>query len=63
MSEEKIKPILQLTGKDGNAFYILGVAQIVALENDMDWETIRDEATSSDYNHLLRTMMKYFNVK
>jgi len=56
------KPKLQLIGQDGNAFYILGKAQKVAKANDMDWEKIKAEATSSDYNHLLFTMMKYFDV-
>lgn len=57
------KPTLQLSGKDGNAFMILGLAQRVAKEYGMDWEMIRTEATAGDYDHLLRTMMKYFEVE
>jgi hypothetical protein len=57
------KPTLQLTGKDGNAFMILGLARRVALENNMDWEMISEEARAGDYDHLLRTMMKYFEVE
>ena len=56
------KPILQLTGKDGNAFYILGAAQRVAKANGLDWDKIHAEATSGDYDNLLRTMMQYFVV-
>jgi hypothetical protein len=56
------KPKLQLTGEDGNAFFILGKAMRVAKKNGMDWETIQKEAMSGDYNHLLATMMKYFDV-
>ena len=44
------------------AFYILGKAQRVAKQNDMDWDKIRTEATSGNYDHLLQTMMKYFDV-
>ena len=65
MGEEliKCKPKLILVGKDGNAFAILGAASKVAKENKMDWPTINKEATSGGYNHLLATMMKYFEVE
>jgi len=56
------KPKLELMGQDGNAFFILGRAQRVARQNNMDWDKIRNEATSGDYDHLLQTMMKYFEV-
>lgn len=57
------KPILKLMGADGNAFAILGLASRVAIKNDMDWSTIKREAMSGDYDHLLQTMMKYFEVQ
>lgn len=57
------KPILELSDYDGNAFMILGKARKVALRNDMDWDAIHKEATSGDYDHLLQTMMKYFEVE
>lgn len=57
------KPKLELTGQDGNAFFILGKAQRVARQNNMDWDKIRTEATSGDYDKLLQTMMKYFDVE
>jgi len=63
MNEIVNKPILKLVGQDGNAFAILGLARKVALANNLDWETIRTEATSGDYDHLLQTMMKYFEVE
>ncbi len=56
------KPVLALTGTDGNAFAILGRAQRIARRNQMDWDAIRKEAMSGDYNNLLATMMKYFEV-
>lgn len=57
-----MKPVLELVGHDGNAFYILGKAQRVARQNKMDWKQIEQEATSGDYDNLLRVMMKYFEV-
>ena len=60
--ETETKPKLKLIGNDGNAFFILGKAQRVALQNGMDWEAIKSEAMSGDYDNLLVTMMKYFDV-
>lgn len=62
MNTETTKPLLELSGEDGNAFGILGRAAKIAKENDMDWDKIDKEATSGDYDNLLRTMMKYFDV-
>lgn len=56
------KPTLQLVGQDGNAFAILGRARRIAQKNGLDWDAIRVEATSGDYDHLLQTMMKHFNT-
>lgn len=62
MTTENIeKPTLKIT--DGNAFAILAKAHHAALKHNLDWNTIQAEATSSDYNHLLTTMAKYFNVR
>lgn len=60
--ETSAKPRLEIIGHDGNAFVILGRAQRVARNNRMDWEKIEKEATSGDYDHLLVTMNKYFEV-
>lgn len=56
------KPTLKLSGEDGNAFFILGRASRIAKQNNMDWSKIQKEATAGDYDHLLQTMNKHFNV-
>lgn len=61
--EEKEKPVLMLIGQDGNAFAILGKARKVAIEHGLDWEAIRTEAMSGDYDHLLSVMMEHFDVQ
>ena len=61
--EDKQKPVLKIIGTDGNAFAILGTAQRVAKENKMDWAKIQEEAMSGDYNNLLQTLTKYFDVE
>jgi hypothetical protein len=63
MTLEEQKPVLILSGIDGNAFMLLAVAKRVANNNNMDWEAIRKEATAGDYDHLLQTLMKYFDVQ
>ena len=53
---------VQLVGKDGNAFAILGAVQ-KALRNagasKADIDMFYNEATSGDYDHLLRTAMEW----
>ncbi len=66
----KDKPQLYLgniNGEEGNAYVILGRARKVALEVGSNmlgatWEEIEAEAKSSDYDHLLETINKYFEV-
>lgn len=63
MSEPKYPSInVRLVGQDGNAFAILGRvnhamkrAGVCQAERDL----FRKEATSGDYNHLLRTVMEW----
>lgn len=61
--ENTEKPRLKIIEEDGNAFAILGAARRVAMRNKMDWEAIKKEATSGDYDHLLCVMMEYFEVE
>ena len=62
MNNETDKPTLELVGRDGNAFAILGAAMRVAKKYGMDWDQIKKEATSGDYDNLLQVMCKYFDV-
>lgn len=55
---------VQLTGKDGNAFNILGLCQRVARKADVPDDQIAafmSEAKAGDYNHLLATCMRWFD--
>ena len=66
MSTETTKPILELTGRDGNAMMILGKAQRVARQAGWAEGKVKlmlKEVTSGDYDHVLQTMMKYFEVE
>jgi hypothetical protein len=55
---------VQLTGNNGNAFCILGLCQSAARKAGVPNEQIKafkDEATASDYDHLLATCMRWFD--
>ena len=59
------KPTVKLTGRDGNAFAVMGAVR-QALRRAGAPKAIEDaftkEATSGDYNHLLATAMAYVEV-
>jgi len=55
---------VRLTGKDGNAFTILGLCQRAARQARVPAEDIQAfmaEASAGDYNHLLATCQKWFD--
>lgn len=57
--------VVQLTGKNGNAFSILGLVRHgIRLSNhpELEEEFMR-EATSSNYDNLLQTCMRYVSVE
>jgi hypothetical protein len=56
---------VQLSGTDGNAFFILGAMQKALKRAKIPPEEIdqfREEAMSGDYDHLLQTCMKWAHV-
>lgn len=60
------RPIVKLIGQDGNAFMILGMCQRAARKAGWTADRIQEvmaEMKSGDYNHLLGTAMKYFDVR
>lgn len=57
---------VELVGKDGNAFNILGICRRAMKRTHLpqsEIEAFTTEATSNDYNHLLATVCEYFNVE
>lgn len=57
---------VQLTGKDGNAFNILGICLQTMRRAGLSQEerdAFQAEATSSNYDHLLATCMEWFEVE
>jgi len=57
--------VLVLVGEDGNAFSILGKARraLRLAGRDDDWAAFQAEATSGNYDHLLATVMEWFEIE
>jgi len=54
-----------MVGEDGNAFSILGRVKRIMRRADLpdaEWEAFHAEATSGDYDNLLQTVMRWFDV-
>lgn len=57
---------VQLAGRDGNAFMILGLCKRAMERAHLSQEEsdqFMKEAKSGDYNHLLATVMAWFDVE
>ena len=55
-----------LTGHDGNAFVVLGRCSQAAREaglSECEIATFMAEAMAGDYDHLLQTAMRWFEVE
>ncbi|WP_372922207.1 hypothetical protein [Roseovarius sp.] len=58
--------IVKLTGHDGNAFAVLGRCREAAKEaglSDDEIAAFLDEAMAGDYDHLLQTAMRWFDIQ
>jgi hypothetical protein len=52
--------VIDLDGPDGNAFVLLGMAKGWAKQIGFNWDEIRVDATSGDYEHLLKVLDSHF---
>lgn len=52
--------VIDLTGPQGNAFYLMGFAQKNARKFGLDGSSILEEMKSGDYENLIATFDKYF---
>ena len=63
LTKEPRKQVIDLTGPQGNAFYLLGLVSTLCRQFDLDDTTeqkITDDMKSGDYEHLITTFDKYF---
>jgi hypothetical protein len=52
--------VIDLTGPEGNAFFLLGRATTYAKQLGLDGDKIMAEMTSSDYENLIKVFDSYF---
>ena len=52
--------VIDLTGPDGNAFALLAYAKRFAQQLNYDFNQVKDEMTSGDYENLVQVFDKYF---
>jgi len=58
--ENKGPVIIDLTGPDGNAYVLLGYASRFAKQLGLDFDKVKTEMTSGDYENLLEVFDSYF---
>lgn len=51
---------VDLSGPQGNAFYLLGLAKNLSNQLDIDSKVVLDEMRSSDYENLIQVFDRYF---
>tara|TARA_Y100001963_G_C6521912_1_gene327005 strand:+ start:126 stop:341 length:216 start_codon:yes stop_codon:yes gene_type:complete len=54
------KPIIDLNGPDGNAFYLLGMARKLSKQIGLDWNEVNDVMTEGTYEELITAFDIYF---
>lgn len=52
--------VIDLSGPQGNAFYLIGTAQKLAKQLGMNQEAIKGSMMSGTYEHLLSVFEKHF---
>jgi len=67
INDKKEKRVeIDLTGPQGNVFYLMGLAKSICKEwdrigaNDVEIKVILEDMMSDDYEHALEVMEKYF---
>ena len=54
------RPVIDLTGPEGNVFVLLGYAERYAKTLNLDGEEIQKEMMSGDYENAVNTFDSYF---
>jgi hypothetical protein len=61
-----MKPIVKLVGTNGNSVALIAKARESLRKSGMSSQEIKefvDDAMSGDYDHVLRTIMKYCEIR
>jgi hypothetical protein len=58
--QEKTGIEIDLTGPDGNAFFLIGTASNLAKQLGLDRNSIKEEMMAGDYENLVNVFDKHF---
>lgn len=53
---------IDLSGPQGNAFALLGIAAMICHKTGREWEPIRKDMTHGDYHHLIAVFEREFKA-
>lgn len=59
-NRQEKRPVIDLKGQQGNAFYLLGYAKKLSKQLNLNFALIEEEMTSSDYENLIKVFDDYF---
>ena len=62
LTKQPRKQVIDLTGPQGNVYFLMGTAMKLCKELDLDKESVLSEMQSGDYEHLIQTFDKYFGM-
>ena len=64
IKDKEYKPHIEvdLTGPQGNAFYLLALAKQLCSRFELDYDQVRKEMTLGDYENLVSTFDRYFGT-
>ena len=57
---ERTEIVIDLTGSDGNAYFLLGYAKSFCKQMGLNYEIVSEEMKSSDYENLVMVFDEYF---
>ena len=60
VSKQHRQPVIDLTGPDGNAYYLLAQAESLARRLNLNSATILHQMRAGDYENLVQVFDRYF---
>jgi hypothetical protein len=57
---KKTKIEIDLMGPKGNAFALLGIAKDLCHKTGIEWEPVKNEMTSGNYENLINVLDRHF---
>ena len=60
LEKQERRQVIDLTGPQGNAFYLLGLARKLCKQLDLDTNQVYGEMTTGSYENLITAFDKHF---